>query len=351
MIIIPAIDLKDGQCVRLYRGDFGTVHKVADDPVEVARGFERAGAQFIHVVDLDGAKSGRRANSAVVEAIVRAVSVPVELGGGIRGMDDVRTCLKMGVRRVILGSAALSDPEFTASAAREHGDAIAVGIDARDGYVSAQGWTQDSSVHFIELARRVDAMGVGNIIFTDISKDGMLAGPNIGQLCELKAAVACDITASGGVSSMADIYALSELGLYGAICGKALYSGGLDLREAIAAAAAPRPEESAAVGDMFKKSALVPAIIQDYRTGEALMLAYMNRESLRKTLESGFTWFYSRSRERLWQKGESSGHVQRVVSVRADCDSDTLLIKVEQTGPACHTGRRSCFYKGVRLDG
>ena len=233
MIILPAIDICGGQCVRLLRGDFGTAEKVAEDPLETALSFRAAGAAWLHMVDLDGAKAGRPVNTAIFTQAAEKSGLKVEVGGGIRSMETVEAYLAAGVSRVILGSAALSNPALVEEAAGQYGDRIAVGIDAKNRMVSADGWLNDSRVDFIELAKGVEQMGVGCIIFTDISKDGTLSGPNLEQLDELRRAVGCRVIASGGISDIEDIRALRQLDIYGAICGKSLYSGRLDLAEAI----------------------------------------------------------------------------------------------------------------------
>ena len=237
MIILPAIDIRGGQCVRLYKGDFATAEKVAEDPIATVQSFAEAGAAWLHTVDLDGAVEGRPVNKAVFEQIVRRTPLKVEVGGGIRNMDTIAAYLDAGVSRVILGSAALNDPALVAEAIELYGsDAIAVGIDARDGMVQAQGWLAASTVHYIDLARAMTEIGVETIIFTDISRDGTLAGPNLEQLTALQAAVGGQIVASGGIRDLEDIKALRAAGLYGAICGKSLYKGTLDLAQAIQAA-------------------------------------------------------------------------------------------------------------------
>lgn len=233
MIILPAIDIKDGQCVRLTKGDFATVEKVAEDPLETALAFQKAGAEWIHMVDLDGAKEGSLKNSPVFLEVVRETGLKVELGGGIRTMDSINFYLEQGISRVIIGSAAISDPQLVKSAAEKYGDRIAVGIDARNGMVSGDGWLTDSDITYLDLAKKMEDVGVRCIIFTDISKDGTLSGPNLEQLGRIKDAVGCDIIASGGIHTMKDIIALKELGLYGAICGKSIYKGTLSLEEAI----------------------------------------------------------------------------------------------------------------------
>lgn len=342
MIIFPAIDIKDGACVRLVKGDYATAHKVAEDPLATARRFEEAGAQWIHMVDLDGAKDAALVNKAIFLQVARETGLQVEVGGGIRSMEAVDFYLSNGISRVILGSAAVKNPAFAREAVAKYGDRIAIGIDARDGMVAAEGWLDTSDVYFTDLAVEMEKIGVKTIIFTDISRDGTLTGPNLKQLGEINEAVSCDIVASGGVAGIGDIIALRDAGMYGAIAGKALYTGALELSEALAEAVKPRD-----LSRYFAKSELIPAIIQEASTGEVLMLAYMNEESLRLTLATGRTWFWSRSRNELWNKGATSGHYQKIVSIAGDCDDDTLLIRVDQTGAACHTGNHSCFFQPI----
>ena len=233
MIILPAIDLKDGKVVRLYRGDFDTVHQVATDPVAVAQDFSRAGARWVHMVDLDGAKDGLRKNGDAVKSVTR-VGLNIELGGGIRSMADLEAVFALGVSRAVIGSAAVSDPELVRQAVARYGERIAVGVDTQNGRVRTAGWVEDSGLDYLQFAKSMEEIGVKTIIFTDIDTDGTLAGPSTARLAALKRAVSCRIVASGGVSSNGDIRALSSMGLYGAIIGKAYYAGALDLAQAVA---------------------------------------------------------------------------------------------------------------------
>jgi phosphoribosylformimino-5-aminoimidazole carboxamide ribotide isomerase len=233
MILFPAIDIKEGKCVRLTRGDFGTVEQVAGDALETALGFRAAGAEWLHMVDLDGALEGRRVNAGILTRVAAESGLRVEAGGGIRDMETVDYYLERGVERVILGSAALGDPDFTRRALEKHGDRIAVGIDALNGRARAAGWLADGGEDYLALAARMEALGVKTLVFTDISKDGTLSGPNFGQLAALQRAVSCRVVASGGVTSLEDVKRLAEMGLYGAILGKALYKGSLSLSEAL----------------------------------------------------------------------------------------------------------------------
>ena len=233
MRILPAIDLHDQMCVRLVKGDYATAHKVAEDAVETARSFLDAGAQLIHMVDLDGAKDGTHPNYPVVRRVIEETGAAVELGGGIRTMEDVARVLELGVQRVIVGSAAVKNPLFVREACEKYGDRIAVGIDARGGTVRTEGWLKDSGTDYIAFARQMERYGVKTIIFTDIDKDGMLSGPNFDQLQALRDAVSCGIGASGGVSTLEDIVRLRDMGIEEAIAGKAVYPGQLDVRRAI----------------------------------------------------------------------------------------------------------------------
>lgn len=233
MLIFPAIDLKDGKVVRLLKGDFDTVHQVADDPVVTARAFLDAGAKYIHMVDLDGARGGVRKNNEIVRAVAQT-GIKVELGGGIRSMDDLKAVFELGVWRAVIGSAAVSDPDFVKEAVTTYGaDRIAVGIDALNGKVRTAGWEADSGLDYLDFSRSMEQIGVKAIIFTDIDTDGMLSGPSYEKLTELQNTVSCRITASGGVSCNEDIRELKRRSLDAAIIGKAWYAGKLDLAEAV----------------------------------------------------------------------------------------------------------------------
>ena len=233
MLIFPAIDLKDGQVVRLYKGDFGTVHQVADDPVSTARTFYEDGARYLHMVDLDGARDGVRKNSAIVRAVA-GVGLKIELGGGIRSMADLEAVFRLGAWRAVIGSAAVSNPDLVHAAVETFGpERIAVSIDAKDGLVRTAGWVENAGLDCLAFARRMEDLGVRYIIFTDIDTDGTLSGPAFGRLEALQRAVGCSITASGGVSSNEDLRKLGRMGLYAAIVGKAWYAGQVDLARAV----------------------------------------------------------------------------------------------------------------------
>lgn len=233
MIILPAIDILGGKCVRLTKGEYGTAEQVAEDPIETALSFESDGAKFIHMVDLDGAKYGSRRNSEIYEKVAKKVQIPIEVGGGIRDMDTIDYYISKGIERVIIGSAALKNPELVKRAVDKYHERIAVGIDALDGKVKASGWLENSDTNYIELAKAMKNIGAEYIIFTDISKDGTLSGPNYEQLQKLSEAVDVNVIASGGIRDIENIRRLTEMKLYGAICGKSIYSGSLSLKEAI----------------------------------------------------------------------------------------------------------------------
>lgn len=238
MIVLPAIDLQDGKVVRLYKGDFDTAHPVAEDPQRTAAAFADAGARYLHMVDLDGARSGERKNGAIVRAVAERSGLRVELGGGMRSMADLEAADAMGVSRMVIGSAAVRDPAFVRAAVERYGARIAVGIDALDGIVKTAGWVESSGLDYLEFARSMEGIGVKVIIFTDIATDGMLTGPSFDRLAALQKAVSCDLVASGGVTELDDIKRLRDMGLYGAIIGKAYYAGTIDLAAAVAAAGA-----------------------------------------------------------------------------------------------------------------
>lgn len=234
MIIFPAIDLLGGNCVRLLKGDYSTAGKVANDPVQTAKEFKASGAEYLHTVDLDGAKNGEASslNRKAIEKIIEETGMFVELGGGLRTMDDLDNAARCGISRMILGSAA-TNLEFLKRAVDKYGKKIAVGIDAKDGYVATAGWINKTDLNYLDFAKSVADAGVETIIFTDISRDGTLEGPNLNMLGQLSCTVSCNITASGGIKSIDDIKKLAEMNIYGAICGKSIYAGTLKLEEAL----------------------------------------------------------------------------------------------------------------------
>ncbi|MBO5129526.1 MAG: 1-(5-phosphoribosyl)-5-[(5-phosphoribosylamino)methylideneamino]imidazole-4-carboxamide isomerase [Oscillospiraceae bacterium] len=236
MILLPAIDLYDKKAVRLYKGDYREMTVYSENPIEIARDFEACGAKYIHMVDLEGAKDGTTPNLSIVGQVARETSLFVEIGGGIRSMDTVARYLEAGVSRVILGTAAVKDPKFLKAAVSRYGEKIAVGADVRDGKIAIKGWLETADVTLDEFLRQMENLGVKNVICTDISKDGAMKGTNLALYKALSEKYSLDITASGGVSSLDDVKQLRAMNLYGAIIGKAYYTGAIELREALEAA-------------------------------------------------------------------------------------------------------------------
>ncbi len=234
MILYPAIDLKDGCCVRLKKGDFDQKTVYFENPVETALMWQNMGGEFLHLVDLDGAKDGVSKNATVIENIVKALDIPVELGGGIRSMEQLEQYFSMGVARAILGTAALKNPDFVRQAVAEYGDKIAVGIDAKDGSVAVSGWLEVSDTDAVTFAREMEQIGVKHIIYTDIDTDGMMCGPNLKGLTAMVQAVPkVGVIASGGVARQEDLVEIKKTGAAGAIIGKALYQKTINLTEAV----------------------------------------------------------------------------------------------------------------------
>jgi phosphoribosylformimino-5-aminoimidazole carboxamide ribotide isomerase len=235
VIVYPAIDLKGGRCVRLMQGDMGRATVYGNDPVAIARSFEEKGAEWLHVVDLDGAFAGNSVNIEAIAGIVKSAHIPVQLGGGIRSMEQLDNIFnKIGISRAILGTAALEDQEFLRQAVKLYGSRIAAGIDAREGRVAVRGWAEVSDTTALDLARKVKDIGVMTIIYTDISRDGMLSGPNTAAAEELIRATGLGLIVSGGVAELAHITKCREIGAAGVIIGKALYTGAIKIEDAVA---------------------------------------------------------------------------------------------------------------------
>ena len=236
MILYPAIDLVGGKAVRLFKGDYARMTVYSDDPVSVAKDFQNAGATRMHLVDLEAAKSGAPENAATIRAIAEHTDLFLEVGGGIRTMQTLEAYLRLGVDRAILGTAAVTDPQFLEAAVEKYGDKVAVGVDLKDGYVAIKGWTQVSDLTAESFFARMEALGVKTVICTDISRDGAMKGTNRELYKALSEKFSIDLIASGGVSDLEDILALKAMGLHGAIIGKAYYTGAIDLKEALEAA-------------------------------------------------------------------------------------------------------------------
>jgi len=238
VIIIPAIDLKDGRCVRLLQGKKEEVTVYSDDPASMAEHWVDLGARMLHVVDLDGAFSGEQKNMEQIREIRKRIHIPMQLGGGIRDMETISRLVEMGVDRVIIGTSAASNPDMIQEAARKYPERVLVGIDAKDGMVAVKGWVEVTEWEAIDFAGKMETLGAAGIIYTDISRDGMLSGPNVAAMARMTEAVKIPVIASGGVSNLEDIKSLMQIkNLWGVITGKALYSGSLDLKQAIELAA------------------------------------------------------------------------------------------------------------------
>ena len=236
MILYPAIDLVGGKAVRLYKGDYAQMTVYSDDPVSVAKDFQKAGAKRMHLVDLEAAKSGVPENAETIRAIAENTDLFLEVGGGIRTMQTLESYLSLGVDRAILGTAAVTDPDFLREAVEKYGERVAVGVDLKDGFVAIKGWTETSDLTAESFFAKMEALGVKTVICTDISRDGAMKGTNRALYRELLEKFSIDLIASGGVSSIGDIAALKEMGLHGAIIGKAYYTGAIDLKLALEAA-------------------------------------------------------------------------------------------------------------------
>lgn len=235
MIILPAIDVIQGEPVRLYQGDYDKKEVVGESVKDIAKRFEEAGAAYVHLVDLDGAKDGQRPNATMLCDVAKALSIPVEVGGGIRSMEAIDDYLSNGVSRVILGTSAIENEELLTSAIAKYGNRIAVGLDCKDGFICTRGWLTTSNQDYLSFAKHLENLGVATIIFTDISTDGTLQGPNLEMLTALVKEVKMNIIASGGIRDLSHIQQLRDLNIYGAITGKAMYAGTLDLKQAILA--------------------------------------------------------------------------------------------------------------------
>ncbi len=233
MIILPAIDIKDGHCVRLYQGDYAQMTTYDADPVQVALRWQAAGASWLHLVDLDGAAQGHPVNADLIGRIKKAVNVRIEVGGGMRSLDHVQQILDLGIDRIVLGTVAITDRALLQETLARYGASIIVGLDARNGQIAISGWRETSQVKAVDLARELASLGVQRFVYTDIARDGALSGPNFAALAEMREATTSALIASGGVSSLADLHALAQSGVEGAIVGKAIYTDDVDLAIAI----------------------------------------------------------------------------------------------------------------------
>ena len=311
MRLYPAIDIKDGQCVRLKKGLFNEVTVYSDKPYEIAKSFEESGAQFIHTVDLDGALKGHGVNAETIKKIVSSVNIPVQMGGGIRTLENIKEVLDLGVYRVIIGTKAVEKPDFIRQAIEKFGpEHIVVGVDAKDGLVAIEGWEKVSDKTALSLALAMKDIGVQTIVYTDISKDGMLSGPNVEQTKLLSDKTGINIIASGGMSCVQDLKNINDAGIHGAIIGKAIYENRINLKDAVSmfesgasvAEAGRKMSTSLSFKDFkLNSDGLIPVVVQDYVNNEVLMVAYMNEEAYNMTVDTGIMTYYSRSRQELFE--------------------------------------------------
>ncbi|MDD4367669.1 MAG: 1-(5-phosphoribosyl)-5-[(5-phosphoribosylamino)methylideneamino]imidazole-4-carboxamide isomerase [Oscillospiraceae bacterium] len=372
MQLYPAIDLLDRSVVRLREGDYRQVQTYTDEVLFVAQSFRRQGADWLHLVDLNAARGETAVNRDLIAAVCQLPDLKVQTGGGIRSLATIEALLSAGVSRCVIGTAAVRDPAMTAEALRRWPDQIAIAVDSREGHIRVQGWTEDSGLDLSSFALQMKQAGAKTLIFTDISRDGLLKGPAVAETKKLKDLTGLEVILSAGISSAADIAAARDAGLDGAILGRALYEGKVDLARALrlarqapepvpaatgtagdeaplAAAWSPLAVQSPQIWQALKKDAagLVCALAVDAATGAVLMQAYQDQTALTRTLETGLLHYHSRSRNCLWLKGESSGHYQHVQTIQVDCDGDCLLYRVQADGPACHTGAYSCFFRSL----
>ncbi len=233
MIVYPAVDIKGGKCVRLAQGQFNKETVYSEDPLDAALKWEKAGARYLHVIDLDGARTGKPQNIAAISRMSVNLGIPVQAGGGIRSIETIEIVLSKGIQRIILGTSAVCDQDLVKKALRDFGSSVVIAVDARDGMVAIDGWANTSEFTAVEFAKKMEGIGAKVIIYTDISKDGMLAGPNLKAMEEMTKAVGIEVIAAGGVSTVEDVKNLKDAGLSGVIIGKALYTGSIDLAEAI----------------------------------------------------------------------------------------------------------------------
>ncbi len=324
-MIIPSIDLQSGKAVQLEQGRKKRLEH--DDPCSLARNFSRYGD--IAVIDLDAALE-QGSNQDVIRRLCRIA--PCRVGGGIRSLEKARRVADLGAEKLIFGTRVFRksgvDHEFMRRAAREFGrERIMVALDVRGGRIVTRGWRESTGIDPVSAARELEAH-TSEFLMTCVDREGLMQGTDLELFTRLQNETEIEITAAGGVSSLEEISRLSRNGLNVQL-GMALYTGKISLPGAF-------------IASLDWSKGLLPTVTRD-ASGRVLMLAYSSRESLERTFETGKVWYHSRSRKRLWQKGESSGHIQKFINIRGDCDGDALLITAEQTGPACHTGRYSCF--------
>ncbi|MCR5199842.1 MAG: imidazole glycerol phosphate synthase subunit HisF [Saccharofermentans sp.] len=359
--IIPCLDVKDG---RVVKGVNFVSLRDAGDPVECAKEYNLSGADELVFLDITATLEARDTVIDMVERVANEVFIPFTVGGGIRTVEDIRAILNAGADKVSLNSAAVKDPSFVKKASEMFGAqciVVAIDVKRREGQedkfpsgweVVIAGGTKPTGIDALWWAKEVVSLGAGEILLTSMDKDGTKSGFDNVITAMIADAVSVPVIASGGAGSMEDFYDGIVDGKADAVLAASLFHFGeiriSDLKEYLAGRGIPVrqiPKTLDMWAHMKKNSdGMVPAICQDYENGEVLMMAYMNYEAFRLTCETGYMHYYSRSRNTLWKKGETSGHIQKVISCAIDCDKDTLLYKIDQTGAACHTGNRTCFY-------
>ncbi len=359
--IIPCLDVKDG---RVVKGVNFVSLRDAGDPVECAKTYNLSGADELVFLDITATLESRDTTIDMVSRVASEVFIPFTVGGGIRTVQDIRAILEAGADKVSLNSAAVKDPSFISRAAEIFGSqcvVVAIDVKAREtgfpsGYeVVIAGGTKPTGIDALEWAKQAESLGAGEILLTSMDKDGTKSGYDNRITSMISEAVGIPVIASGGAGSMKDFKDAVVDGKADAVLAASLFHFGeikiSDLKDYLEDEGIPVRKIAPSL-DMWahmKKNSdgMVPAITQDSETGEVLMMAYMNYDAFNLTCETGYMHYYSRSRDTLWKKGETSGHVQKVVSCRIDCDRDTLLYTVEQTGAACHTGNKNCFYTAL----
>lgn len=362
--IIPCLDVKEG---RVVKGTNFINLRDAGDPVELAALYDQAGADELVFLDITASSERRGIMLDVVRRTAEKVFIPFTVGGGLRTVEDIREMLKAGADKVSLNTAAVENPDLVRNAAGKFGSqCVVVAIDGRQretgGWeVYIHGGRTPTGLDVLEWAKKAEELGAGEILLTSMDRDGTKDGYDLELTRAVAESVHIPVIASGGVGTLEHIAdGLTDGGAGGALAASIFHFGQYTIKETkdyLAQRGVPvRPvlssTEPAFFSSLkFNQQGLIPAIIQDVNSHQVLMMAWMNRSSLLLTLETGFTWFYSRSRQKLWKKGETSGHLQRVEEIFFDCDGDTLLVKVAQTGAACHEGTFSCFHNLVKSDG
>ncbi|MDI9470355.1 MAG: phosphoribosyl-AMP cyclohydrolase [Bacillota bacterium] len=348
MLLYPAIDLLGGRVVRLREGDYDRVTDYGDDALAVAAAWREAGATWLHVVDLDAAR-GSGDNRAVIARLAAESGLKVQLGGGIRSAEIAADRLGLGVSRLVIGTWAVREPAAVGALLREAPGSYAIACDSRDEVIRVEGWTESGAVSLSSFAKTMQQAGARVLIFTDIARDGVYTGPGIERAVRLREETGLEVILSAGVRDRADVMAAARAGLDGLIIGRALHDGRIELGAVLEELEQRARERAGRLWAKLRPDArgLVPIVTVAADDGMVLMQAFVDEEALAATLVTGYLHYHSRSRGRLWMKGETSGHVQRLIELRVDCDADCLLARVEQTGVACHLGTRSCFARRV----